>query len=115
MVSQLFKPLMNYETAISNALGGALYHIVTVDEEAARHAITFLKKNQSGRATFLPLPVMKPRYMQKEHRMLAENSVGFLGVASEFVENDTQFDTLRDALFGNVVITDNLIHANAIA
>ena len=30
------KPLMNYETAISNALGGALYHIVTVDEEAAR-------------------------------------------------------------------------------
>lgn len=115
VVSQLFKPLMNYETAISNALGGALYHIVTVDEEAARHAITFLKKNQSGRATFLPLPVMKPRYMQKEHRMLAENSVGFLGVASEFVENDTQFDTLRDALFGNVVITDNLIHANAIA
>ena len=115
VVSQLFKPLMNYETAISNALGGALYHIVTDDEAAARHAITFLKKNQSGRATFLPLTVMKPRGMQKEHRMLAENSVGFLGVASEFVENDSRFDILRDALFGNVVITDNLINANALA
>ena len=64
VVSQLFKPMMNYETAISNALGGAMYHIVTEDEAAARHAITFLKKNQSGRATFLPLTVMKPRYMQ---------------------------------------------------
>lgn len=47
--------------------------------------------------------------------MLAENSVGFLGVASEFVENDSRFDILRDALFGNVVITDNLINANALA
>ena len=63
----------------------------------------------------MPLTVMKPRGMQKEHRMLAENSVGFLGVASEFVENDSRFDILRDALFGNVVITDNLINANALA
>ena len=52
VVSQLFKPLMNYETAISNALGGALYHIVTEDEAAARHAITFLKRISPGGLPF---------------------------------------------------------------
>lgn len=115
VVSQIFQPQTNYETAISNALGGAMYHVVTEDETSARHAITFLKRNQSGRATFLPLSVMRPRYINREHQVLAENYVGYLGVASEFVENDTRFDTLRDSLLGNVIIVDNLVNANEIA
>ena len=115
VVSQLFKPQMNYETAISNALAGAMYHIVTSDEASARHAISFLKKNQSGRATFLPLTVMRPHRMMKEHYLLAKNLKGFLGVASEFVENEERFNELRDSLFGNVVIVDNLVNANEIA
>lgn len=115
VVSQLFKPQMNYETAISNALAGAMYHIVTADEVSARHAIGFLKKNQSGRATFLPLTVMRPHRMMKEHYLLAKNLKGFLGVASEFVENEETFNDLRDSLFGNVVIVDNLVNANEIA
>lgn len=115
VVSQLFKPQMNYETAISNTLGGAMYHIATTDEASARHAISFLKKNQSGRATFLPLTVMKPHRMMKEHYLLAKNLPGFLGVASEFVENEERFHDLRDSLFGNVIIVDNLVNANEIA
>lgn len=115
VVSQIFKPQTNYETAISNALAGAMYHIVTKDEASARHSISFLKKNQSGRATFLPLSVMRPRRMMKEHYMLAQNLKGFLGVASEFVENEERFNDLRDSLFGNVIIVDNLVNANEIA
>lgn len=115
VVSQIFKPQTNYETAISNALAGAMYHIVTTDEASARHAIAFLKKNQSGRATFLPLTIMRPRRMMKEHYMLAQNLKGFLGVASEFVENEERFNDLRDSLFGNVIIVDNLVNANEIA
>lgn len=115
VVSQIFRPKVNYETAISNALGGAMYHIVSKDEASARHAIDFLKKNKSGRATFLPLTVIKPRTMNNEHRILAENSKGFLGVASDFVENEERFCDLRDSLLGNVVIVDQLINANEIA
>lgn len=115
VVSQIFKPQMNYETAISNALGGAMYHIATTDEASARHAISFLKKNQSGRATFLPLTVMRPHRMNKEHSMLAQNLKGFLGLASDFVENEERFDDLRDSLFGNTIIVDNLVNANDIA
>lgn len=115
VVSQLFDPQTNYETAISNALGGAMYHIVTRDEACARYAIGYLKKNQSGRATFLPLTVMKARNINREHYMLAQNCVGFLGLASEFIDNDECFDTLKESLLGNVMIVDNLTNANEIA
>ncbi len=115
VVSQILKPHDNYENAVSNAIGGALYHIVTEDETSARHAITYLKKNASGRATFLPLTVLKPRGMFKEHEIVAKNSVGFLGTANEFVDCDEQFNIVRDSLMGNVLVCDNLINANDLA
>lgn len=115
VISQLLKPQMNYEDALSNALGGAMYHIITEDEAAARHAIGFLKKNQSGRATFLPLTVCRPRYMNKDHLMLAQHTAGFLGCASEFVENDARFDIVKDSLLGNVLVCDTLLNANELA
>ncbi len=115
VVSQIFKPQTNYETAISSALGGAMYHIVTKDEASARHAIGFLKRNQSGRATFLPLTVMKPRRMQREDEVLAQNLTGYLGVATDFTECEETFYGLRESLLGNVIVADNLVNANEIA
>ncbi len=115
VVSQLLRPQMNYETAISNALGGAMYHIVTEDEAAARHAITFLKKNRSGRATFLPMTVLKARSMNADHATVANNTIGFLGTASDFVDNEERFDLIKHSLLGNVLVCDNLINANELA
>lgn len=115
VVSQVLVPEMNYETAISNTLGGAMYHIVSEDESSARKAIGFLKKNQSGRATFLPLTVLKPRGMNREHSLIAENSTGYLGTASQFVTNEPVFDLVRESLLGNVLICDNLVNANELA
>ncbi|MDQ7861342.1 hypothetical protein RCO48_10895 [Peribacillus frigoritolerans] len=43
------------------ALGGAMQHVVVEREEHAREAISFLKKNRYGRATFLPLSVIKAK------------------------------------------------------
>lgn len=115
VVSQLFQPQTNYEVAISSSLGGAMYHVVTKDEASARHAITFLKRNQSGRATFLPLTVMRERLLNKEHLMLAQNCVGYLGIGASFVDCDEEYIALRNALLGNVIFADNLINANEIA
>ncbi len=54
-VAELIKVPKEYETAIETALGGAMQHVVVEREEHAREAISFLKKNRYGRATFLPL------------------------------------------------------------
>lgn len=115
VVSQILKPHDNYENAVSNAIGGALYHIVTEDEMSARHAITYLKKNASGRATFLPITVLRPRAIFKEHEIIAKNSVGYLGTANEFVDCEETFIVVRDSLMGNVLVCDNLINANELA
>ncbi|MEG0694697.1 MAG: AAA family ATPase, partial [Erysipelotrichaceae bacterium] len=41
--------------------------------------------------------------------------VGYLGCASQFVDNDSEYDVLRDSLLGNVLVADNLINANELA
>lgn len=115
VVSQIFKPALSYEQAISSSLGGAMYNLVSIDEKSARHAINFLKKNRSGRATFLPLNVMKEHHVQNEHLLVASNIEGYLGVASDFVTYDNKYQSLSYHLFGNVLLCDNLLHANELA
>ncbi len=60
-VAELVTSPKEYETALEIALGAAAQHIVMTSEADARKAIAFLKDNRLGRATFLPIPVMKPR------------------------------------------------------
>ncbi len=115
VVSELLMPVSGYENAISNALGGALYHIVSSDERAARGAIAFLKKNRSGRATFLPMSVLKVRFVNKEQLFVAEHCEGFLGCGEQFVECEDRYRPLAKALLGNVLIADQLEHANELA
>ncbi|MDF9824409.1 chromosome segregation protein [Breznakia sp. PF5-3] len=115
VVSQLLLPKEGYEEAISSALGGALYHIVSEDEDCARNAISFLKKNKSGRATFLPKTVLKERMLSPNDTIVAENTTGYLGVANEFVEYEDDYAIVANALLGNVLVCEKLIHANELA
>ena len=60
-VAELIKVPKEYQMAIETALGAAMQHVVVQSEEHARQAIGFLKKNGYGRATFLPLSIIKGR------------------------------------------------------
>ncbi len=112
VIGQVLHVQNGYEEAISTSLGGAMNNIVTKDEQSARDAIRFLTKNMSGRATFLPLNVCKPRYVRKEDLIVCENTEGYLGTASEFVENDVQFNPVVENLLNNVLITDTMENGN---
>ena len=114
VIAQIFKAKDGYEEAISIALGASMYNIVVKDEKSARDAISFLKRNQSGRATFLPLNVCKRHYVNKEHLIILENQKGYLGLASNFVDNDLIFDDVKGLLLNNVLVVDNLENGNEI-
>ena len=114
-VSNLFRPDEGYEGVIGICLASSLYHIVTKDVDSAKNAIRFLKKNKAGNATFLPLDVLKPRYVNKDQLFICENSEGFIGLASDFVDCDEMFDVVVLSLLGNVIITDNLDNATKLA
>ncbi len=115
VIGQVLKVQDGYEEAISTSLGGAMNNIVTKDEQCARDAIRFLTKNMSGRATFLPLNVCKPRYVRKEDLIVCENTEGYLGTASQFVENDPTFDPVVENLLNNVLIVDTMENGNHIS
>jgi chromosome segregation protein len=115
VISSLLTPKEGMADAISNALGGAMYQIATRDEACARAAIAFLKKNRSGRATFLPLSVCRPRYANSVQDSIAKECPGYIGWAYTLVENDARYDDLRDRLLGNILVMDTLEHANACA
>ncbi|MGY4112149.1 chromosome segregation protein [Aeribacillus sp. SP014] len=104
-----------YETAIEIALGAASQHIVVDDEESARQAIAFLKKNAFGRATFLPLSVIKGRSIPKYQLSIAESHPDFIGIASQLVEYESVYKPIIENLLGNVIIAKTLEGANAIA
>lgn len=115
VVSALLTPQSGYEEAISVALGGSLYNIVTKDESSARHAIGFLKKNESGRATFLPMTVLQPRSVRREDEVICANTKGYLGVASAFIETQDKYRPISQALLNNVLVVNDLETGNHLA
>jgi len=114
-VAELIKVPEKYETAVEIALGGALQHIVMDDEASAREAIDFLKKRQAGRATFLPLDVIRARSLSGEEKGRIRGMAGFVGIAGELVEFEPRYADIVGNLLGQIVIAERLEDANRIA
>jgi len=114
-VAELIRVPQRIEVAVETALGGALQHIVMEDEQSARAAITFLKQRQLGRATFLPLDVIRGRNVPEQDKRTASLVDGFVGVAAELVECDSRYSAIVHSLLGNVLVAETLEQANRIA
>ncbi|MFF2088973.1 chromosome segregation protein SMC [Paenibacillus sp. NPDC058174] len=114
-VAELIRVPERLETAVETALGGAMQHIVMEDEKSARFAISFLKQRQLGRATFLPLDVIRGRHISEHDKRLAEDVEGFVGVAADLVGSDTKYEAIVKSLLGNILLAETLEQANRIA
>ncbi|MGM0886634.1 MAG: chromosome segregation protein SMC [Bacillota bacterium] len=114
-VAELIKVPKEYETAIETALGGAMQHIVVEREEHAREAISFLKKNRYGRATFLPLSVIKAREISANQLSMLKSHSAFVGTGSSLIQYDDRHAAIAENLLGTVIITTDLKGANDLA
>lgn len=115
VISELLVPHDDMADAVQAALGGSLYQIVTIDESSARNAIRFLKRNRSGRATFLPMTICTPRYVNDQQAIIAAQTPGFIAFANECVDCPDLYNNVRDRLLGHVVVVDTLENANECA
>jgi chromosome segregation protein len=113
-VAELLQVPKDYEIAVETALGGALQNIVVDHEQAARDAIEFLKR-KGGRATFMPLDVIKGRSLPAADRQLLAKADGFIGIASELVRTSPQYQAILENLLGQVILAKTLVDANALA
>ncbi|EMF0377778.1 chromosome segregation protein SMC [Enterococcus hirae] len=114
-VAELIDVPSSFTLAIETALGGAAQHVIVENEHDARQAITYLKKQRGGRATFLPLTTIKPRQLPAHVLSQAAAVDGFLGIASEQVTFPTEIQTVVHNLLGTILLAKDLTSANAIA
>ena len=96
-------------------MGAALQHVVMENESVSRQAIAFLKQRQLGRATFLPLDVIRPRTVGSSERSMIEGMDGFVGIGADLVHFDSRYANIIGSLLGNVIIAETLEYANKIA
>ncbi|GFH42029.1 chromosome partition protein Smc [Lactococcus hodotermopsidis] len=102
-----------YATAMEIAIGNRGQFVVVSDELAAKSAINFLKNQRLGRATFLPLTTIKPRYFNKYAQI--STMTGFIDTAQNLLSYDEKITPAISNLLGSVVIVDNADNATKIA
>lgn len=114
-IAELIQVPKEYETAIETSLGAATQHVVVATEESGRQAIQFLKNNSFGRATFLPLSVIKGKALSYQQVQAVQNHPSFVGVASQLIQFDEKYSQVISNLLGTVIITKDLKGANEMA
>ena len=102
-----------YEVAIEIALGANLQDIIADTVDQAKGAIAFLKQNQAGRATFLPLDGM--REPDREVRGRMDKRSGALGIASELISYDAKYHPAIVSLLQRTVVAETIDHAVALS
>ena len=112
VVANLIKVQPQLRVAIETALGGRLQNIVTKTEEDVKYLINYLKINDYGKATFLPVSSMKPHGIDRAD-VLKEK--GVLGVASELISYDKYYSNVFESLLGGIVIVDTFDNAVALS
>ncbi|MDO7787180.1 chromosome segregation protein SMC [Desulforamulus aquiferis] len=113
-VADLIKVPEGMETALEAALGGSLQNLVTETSAQAKEAIAYLKKNNLGRVTFMPLDSLKPT-MPGDLERQALKLPGVIGLAAGLIESDEKYRRVVELLLGRLVVVDNLDHAIEVA
>lgn len=114
-VAELMTVDKKYVKAVETALGGAMQHIVTTSEASARQAIGYLKAQNKGRATFLPMDVIRSRKIQASTLPMITGHAEFVGVADGLVQVEAPYRNIIENLLGNVLVAKTLAGASSIA
>ena len=100
-----------YETAIEMCLGASLQNIVTETEQDAKKLVEYLRKNNLGRASFLPLTSVKGRKLDK----IKGKENGVIGIAADLVQYDKKYEQVILNLLGRTVIVNNIDNSIKVA
>ena len=111
-VSKLIKVEKKYTVAIETALGNNIQNIVVDSESDAKRAISYLKSNNGGRATFMPVSSIRSRDFKEKG---FDGIFGFVGIASDLVDTDSEYKEIIKYLLGGTVITEDIDSAVTLA
>ena len=99
------------QTAIEMCLGASLQNIVTETETDAKRLVEYLRKNNLGRASFLPISSVRGKKLDK----IKGNESGVIGIASDLIKYNKKYEQIILNLLGRTVIVDNMDTAIKVA
>ena len=107
VAAELLQTDEKYVTAIETALGESAQNLVTLDADTAKAAINYLKQQNGGRATFLPLDNIQERRLTQEEERL-RSLKGICGFAVDLVSCHEQAAKAIRFLLGRVLVAENI-------
>ncbi len=108
VVAELMSIPKEYEIAMEVALGYSMQNIVCNAEDDAKAIIKYLKENNLGRVTFLPLSNVHSKQRDQEINFKVKDFKGYIGVASNLISCSKQYNSLFHYLLGKTLIVDNI-------
>ena len=114
-IGTLINTKNEYSLAVSTSMGGASNYLVVSDRNLASRMVEYLKNNQLGRATFFPLDVIRPRYIDSETINRLSLCEGYINTLDRVIEYDDKYEGVILNQFGNVILVDNINNANKIS
>ncbi|GAA0722903.1 chromosome segregation protein SMC [Clostridium malenominatum] len=113
VLGEIIEVPKEYELGIEIALGSAISNIITPDENVSRILINYLKKNNLGRATFLPLNIIKGKSINLSSNVT--NIEGYLGIGSKLLKYEDKFKNAIDFALGRTIMCTDMDAALKIA
>lgn len=115
VIGSLIEVDSEYSLAVSTSLGGASNYLVVDDRNTAGRMVEYLKEKRLGRATFYPLDVIKPRYIDNDSLNKISMMDGYLNTLDKVVKYNNKYENIIMNQLGNVILADNIKNANMIS
>ncbi|MDO4492626.1 MAG: chromosome segregation protein SMC [Clostridia bacterium] len=107
VVAELIRVPEEVENAVNMALGAHAQDIITPTAEDARFVIDTLRKRDYGRATLLPMALLRHRPPDEGEKRVAREE-GCLGFASDLIGCDPGIRPVIDYLLGRTLVVKDL-------
>ena len=104
VLADVLKTPVEYEAAITAALGEKLQGVIVNSYDDSVEAITYLKENSSGRSSFIPLNMKE----NQDPPVYLNGNPGILGKALNFIECEEEYQQVIEMLLRNVVLVTDL-------
>ena len=108
VVGNLITTDNKYLNMLNVAIQSVQNYIVVDDEDTAKKCINLLKEKKSGRATFLPISVIKPKKVDEIILDKIKRDESFIGIASELTNYSNIYSDIMSNLLGTTLVVKTI-------
>lgn len=106
VVADVIEVESDFELAMEVVAGSRVQNLIMKSDRSISYAVSFLKKNNLGRATFLALNMIRSRNLHVSDNIMRRQ--GVLGYSTDFIKCDKKYQHIVDYVFGNSIVVEDI-------